>query len=188
MTGWILGGVLAAALFMSPILGYLASPWSPFWLRGSNAIPPPIIVDQSKPPVDPLDLAPIQGHVTDSQRYQLARMAGWNVEDAILATAISIAENGSGSPAALSGRNSNGTFDLGLWQVNTIWWAQFGGQVALIDPWRNAQAAYYIKGRQGWCAWSTYLASCGPGHTGSFAAFLARAQAAAKVQPPPGQA
>lgn len=187
--GWLIGGLVLALLLFAPILGYLSSPWAAFWVKGSNAIPPPIIVDPHPgPPLDPDDLAPFVGMVTDAQRYQLARMAGWGVQDAITATAISIAENGSGNPAAMSGRNRNGTFDLGLWQVNTIWWTQFGGQQALIDPWRNAQAAYYIKGRQGWCAWSTFDVSCGPGHTGSYRAFIARATAASLVQVPPGQA
>lgn len=188
MIRWTLGTLVALLLVMSPILGYLSSPWAAFWLKGNNAVPPALVVDTSAPQIDPADLAPIVGVVSDAQRYQLARLAGWNVEDAILATAISIAENGSGNPAALSGVNFNGSRDLGLWQINSAWWPQFGGQAALIDPWRNAQAAYYIKGRQGWCAWSTYLASCGPGHTGSFAAFLARARAAAQVQSPAGQA
>lgn len=181
-------GVLIVMLVMSTLLGYLSSPWAAFWLKGRNTIPPAIIVDRDLAPIDPDNLAPIVGMVSDAQRYQLARGAGWGVEDAILATAISIAENGSGNPAALSGVNRNGSRDLGLWQINSAWWPQFGGQVALIDPWRNAQAAYFIFTRQHWCAWSTYLASCGPGHTGSFAAFLARARAASLVQSPAGQA
>lgn len=181
MTGWIIGAVVAVLLVLSPIMGYLASPWAGFWLGDSHSMPPSIIIEAPSP-TDPLDLASIQGSVSDAQRFQLARTAGWAVEDAIIAVAISIAEDGSGNPAALSGLNSNGSRDLGLWQINSQWWAQFGGQSALIDPWRNAQAAYYIKGRQGWCAWSTYLASCGPGHTGSYAAYLARARAASLVQ------
>lgn len=183
-------GVLIVVLVMSTVMGYLASPWAAFWLKGKNTIPPAIIVDPNLTvsPGDPADLAPIVGIVSDAQRYQLARLAGWGPEDAIIAVAISIAENGSGNPAALSGVNRNGSFDLGLWQVNSAWWPQFGGQAALIDPWRNAQAAYFIFTRQHWCAWSTYLASCGPGHTGSFVAFLARARAAAQVQLPAGQA
>lgn len=179
-------GVLIVGMTLAVMLGYLSSPWSTFWLRGKNAVPPPIVVGPPLP--DPDNLAPIVGAVSDAQRYQLARLAGWGAEDAIIATAISLAENGSGNPAALSGLNDNGSRDLGIMQINSVWWPQFGGQLSLIDPWRNMQAAYYIKGRQGWCAWSTYEASCGPGHTGSFRAFLARAREAAHQQPPPGQA
>jgi hypothetical protein len=181
---WACGALVVALLMFAPILGYLSSPLAPFWLKGNNAIPPPVIVEPMAGPPDPreLDDLPRAGHVTDVQRYQLARMAGFNSTDAITMTAISIAEDGSGDPAALSALNKNGTRDLGLWQINTIWWVQFGGASALVDPWRNAQAAYYIKGRQGYCAWSTYLASCGPGHSGSFAAFMARAEAAARAE------
>jgi len=183
-------GVLIVVVVISTVLGYLASPWARFWLKGRNAIPPALVIDPdlTAAPIDPDNLAPIVGVVSDAQRYQLARLAGWGVEDAILATAISIAENGSGNPAALSGVNHNGSRDLGIMQINSAWWPMFGGQAALIDPWRNMQAAYYIYTRQHWCAWSTYLVSCGPGHTGSFAAFLARARAAAQVQSPVGQA
>jgi len=185
---WIVGALTAFLLVMSPVMGYLAQPWAPFWLKGANAVPPPVVVSSNEQTVDLDNLAPIVGMVSDSQRYRLARAAGWGTEDAIIATAISIAENGSGNPSALSGENFDKSRDLGLWQINSGWWPQFGGHAALIDPWRNVQAAYYIKGRQGWCAWSTYLASCGAGHTGSYAAFLGRARAASQVQPSPGEA
>jgi len=60
---------------------------------------------------------------------------------------------------------------------------------ALTDPWRNAQAAYYIKGRQGWCAWSTYgpgcqYHACGPP---CYLSFLDRARAASRQTAPGGQ-
>ena len=181
-------GLLIVVMVVAVLLGYLSSPWARFWLKGRNTIPPALIVDGDLSPIDPDNLALIVGAVSDAQRYQLARQAGWNAEDAILATAISLAENGSGNPAALSGVNHNGSRDLGLWQINSAWWPQFGGQTALIDPWRNAQAAYYIFTRQHWCAWSTYEERCGPGHNGSYRAFLARARAAAQVQSPVGQA
>lgn len=186
---WI-AAALAFPLFMAPILGYLSSPWAPFWLHGSNSIPPPILIDPGVPavPFDPDNLNPLRGHVTDAQRFQLARVAGFSHADAIIATAISIAENGSGNPAATSGRNDNGTYDLGLWQINTIWWAQFGGPEVLRDPWRNAQAAYYIKGRQGWCAWSTYgpgcpAHGCGVGPPSCYRTYIPRAEVASRVQP-----
>jgi len=189
--GWLLAALVVLALMFAPILGYLSSPWAPFWMKGSNAVPPPMVIEPvASGPVDPLDLQPMPGaHISDAQRYQLARTAGWNVEDAIVATAISLAENGSGNPAAMSGRNTNGTYDLGMWQINSAWWPQFGGQAALTDPWRNAQAAYYIKGRQGWCAWSTYgpgcqYHGCGPP---CYLSFLDRARAASRQTAPGGQ-
>ncbi|HEY1298226.1 MAG TPA: transglycosylase SLT domain-containing protein, partial [Chloroflexota bacterium] len=119
------------------------------------------------------------GAVTDVQRYQLARGAGFSPTDAITATAISIAEDGSGDPAAMSPANRNRTYDLGLWQINSSHWLEFGGPTALIDPSNNARAAYAIFARAGWCSWSTYLTSCGAGYTGAFAAFVGRARVAA---------
>jgi hypothetical protein len=180
--------VMGPLLLIAPVIGLLAQPWSPWYVSGGAMQPPVLIGDGPQPIGDPGNLAPTAGMVTDAQRHQLARQAGWSPSDAITATAISIAENSSGNPAAISGRNTNGTFDLGLWQINSAHWPQFGGQQALIDPWRNAQAAFAIFGRQGWCAWSTYEASCGSGHGSQYRAFLARAAAASKAQPDPRQA
>ena len=135
------------------------------------------------PGVSSISLVPMPvlqtGAVTDLQRYQLARGAGFSPTDAITATAISIAENGSGNPAAMSPPNRNRTYDLGLWQINSSHWLEFGGPTALVDPANNARAAYAIYARAGWCSWSTYLTSCGAGYTGAFAAFIGRARVAA---------
>lgn len=120
------------------------------------------------------------GAVTDITRFSLAVLAGFSPSDAIIATAISIAEDGSGNPVALSPMNTNRTYDFCLWQVNSSWWSKFGGQEALSDPAICAHAAYVIFTIQGWCAWSTYEASCGAGHTGSYRAALGRATAASK--------
>lgn len=180
--GWWIGGLLVAGLmFLAPILGYLSSPWAAFWVSGKNAIPPPIVFEVGGSVVTG-DIPVGAGPVSDAVRYQLARQAGFTHEDAVLAVAISIAENGTGNPAAQSQQNQDGTYDLGLWQINTRWWAQFGGRDALVDPWRNAQAAYSIKGRQGFCAWFTYDRNCGPNHTSSYRQYLPRAEAAALVQ------
>ena len=181
----IFGAVLfiGPLLLLAPILGILVSPWAPFWLSGQTG---DIAGTPSEPlpvaAVDPGVLTPAHGFVSDAQRYILARAAGFS--DPITATAISIAENGSGDPAALSGVNFNGTRDLGLWQINSGWWSQFGGPTALVDPFTNARAAVVIYGRQGWCAWSTYgpcpTHGCGPP---CFSSFLARATNASHVQP-----
>jgi hypothetical protein len=174
-------------LLLAPIIGILIDPWTPWRLSGQvgqvTAAPP-----EEAAPFDPGVMPVIHGGVTDAFRYQLARAAGFTPAEAIIATAISIAEDGSGDPAALSGLNTNLTRDLGLWQINSAHWPEFGGQQALIDPATNAHAAYVLYHRQTWCAWSTYESSCGPGHTGSYHAYLSRAQAAAQVQPLPGEA
>lgn len=188
--------VLFVPLFViGALTGIFADPWAPWLVTATTS--PPIVVNPeaaARPLVrDPLDLNPFPGaSLSDAQRYQLARLAGFSPADAIIATAISIAENGSGNPGATSGRNQNGTYDLGMWQINTIWWAQFGGEAALRDPWRNAQAAYYIKGRQGWCAWSTYgpgceFHGCGVSPASCYRTYLPRAEAASRVVPPQGE-
>lgn len=121
------------------------------------------------------------GRVTDVGRYQLAVAVGFIPgEDAILATALSIAENGAGDPAAMSPANWNGTRDLGLWQINSIHWPKYGGPVALTDPLTNARAAFGIAGpNRNWCAWSTYEVRCGVGYTGTYRSFMDRARRAA---------
>lgn len=124
------------------------------------------------------------GLVTDAQRYQLALQAGFTGQQAVTATAISIAENGSGNPSLPSGKNDNGTFDLGLWQINSSWFNQFGGQQALTDPLTNAKAAFAVFKLQGFNAWCTfYPTGCGGANAGNprvaanWQAALARANA-----------
>lgn len=123
--------------------------------------------------------------LSDAERYRVATEVGFSPSDAIIAVAISIAENGTGDPSRMSTRNQNGTYDLGLWQINsgTDNWARFGGQHALEDPLTNARAARTIYLSQGWCAWYVYEPSCDPYHTGSYRANLDRAREASIPQP-----
>lgn len=180
---WLIGSLCIAVLLLAPVIGVFAQPWAPVWFGIRDTSAPVPIGDSGG--IDPGLLG--GGHVSDAERYQLARMAGWSAQDAITATAISIAENGSGIPSLLSGVNRNGTRDLGLWQINSAWWPQFGGQATLSQPWPNAQAAFAIYGRQGWCAWSTYEVSCGVGHTGDYRSHLERARRASLVRPTDNQ-
>lgn len=188
---WLAFGVVLLfgmpLLLLAPVLGILVDPFAPWRLSGQVGD-----VEASAPqdavPFDPSTIPVIRGGVSDVFRYQLARAAGWNAADAILAVAISIAEDGSGNPTAQSPKNRNGTIDFCLWQVNSSWWPRFGGQQALADPQHCADAAHTIYTIQGWCAWSTYESACGEGHTSAYRAYLGRARAASEVQPPPGQA
>jgi hypothetical protein len=172
-------------LMGSPLLGWFLQPMAPWWFGvqpGSGAF----TIGSAEPSLIgtvPVITAPADGPqplVSDAQRYLLAIGAGFSAAEAVTATAISIAENGGGNPAALSGENFDHSRDIGIWQVNSAWWPQFGGQHALENPVTNALAAHYIYGRQGWCAWSTYEASCGKGHNSAYAAYLSRAKAAAE--------
>jgi hypothetical protein len=181
LLGLLVGGVAAAicGLVLLVLSVIAAMPWLGVGVAGG----PPSVVHIALPAVLPAPaVAPVQidaGMVSDVERFLLARAAGFSPLDAITATAISIAEDGSGNPTAMSGRNDNGTFDFCLWQVNSSWWPRFGGQAALADPHTCAHAAFVIYGIQGWCAWSTFEASCGKGHTSAYAAFLGRARTAA---------
>jgi Lysozyme like domain len=163
----------------------MAQPFGQWWLASGAAKSTAAVAgvaDVSIPRSIELVGVPQTGGVTDTERYQLAREVGWSPSDAIVATAISIAEDGSGDPAIMSPANRDGSRDLGLWQINSGWWAQFGGHDALIVPINNARAGRWIFGVQGWCAWSTYgdLQTCGVhGHTNAYLTFLGRARTAA---------
>lgn len=181
--------ICAPMIFNAALFGMLVSPWAPWRFSGHVG---PVVGDGvgSVPVVvDPGDLVTGHGFVSDFQRFQLAIAAGWNVADAITAVAISIAEDNSGDPAALSGANFDNSRDLGLLQINSAHWPSCGGSQALIDPITNFKCGHAIYDRQGWCAWSTYETSCpARGHTGSWRAFLDRARAASLVRPPTGEA
>lgn len=176
----LIAALVCVFLMGFPMLGILLNPLAPWWLSGQGAVAigAPVVTVPVTVPAGP---APgPQTIVSDVQRYLLAIGAGFAPSEAITAVAISIAENGSGNPSAVSGLNFNNTVDTGLWQVNTIWESRFGGHVALMNPVTNAMAARYVFVQQGWCAWSTYERSCGLGHNSAYAAFMGRARAAAE--------
>src|SRR5215207_6457097 len=99
--------VLTLLFLMAPMIAYYSQPWAPWWLADRSA--PVVAPYTGGAAADPYDLgAPIiSGRVADYERYQLARAAGFNAADAILATALSIAVNGAGNPSTMSGRNTN---------------------------------------------------------------------------------
>ncbi len=115
--------------------------------------------------------------VSDADTYRLAIRAGFSPQQAVTATAISLAEDPNRLPETKSPPNKNGTIDLGLWQINSIHWPNFGGPERLSHAFNNANAAFEIwKQRQsltgdGFTAWTTYTG-------GQFRQFLGRAQIA----------
>ncbi len=179
---WIVGTLaflFGPALLLAFFIGYVAQAWGPFWIGQQGDT---LALGVEGVDIGNLPLAPVLGPhpiVSDRDRYQLALAAGFSPDEAITATAISIAEDGGGDPAALSAPNRDGSRDFCLMQVNSGWWPRFGGMQALADPLTCFRAARTIYGIQGWCAWSTYDARCGPGHTGSYGANLSRARSAA---------
>jgi Lysozyme like domain len=200
--GWQIVSTLGVSLVVVVLtllwsLAIMAQPGGIYWL--ASQAPPELQAQRPLAPSLPtvgfiptLPDIPLDGGVTDAQRFELAVGAGFGLEEGVIATAISIAENCTirapgapggclGDPAAHSPPNFDGSVDLGLWQINSSHWAEFGGREALIRPTVNAHAAFVLRGRQGWCAWSTYgdVQTCGRGHTNSYLAFLARARIAA---------
>ena len=118
------------------------------------------------------------GGVTDVERAHLARAAGFPENQIAMAVAVSIAENQAGDPA-VTHVNSNGSTDVGLWQINTV---NGYGIEPMKDPTANAKAAFNIwNARKSWTPWSTYK-------SGRAMAFFQRGQFAArdKSVPNPG--
>ena len=119
------------------------------------------------------------GFVSDIDRYRLI-LTCWSGQNAVIALAVSIAEDHDGNPAARNVNKSGplaGSVDLGLFQINSglpvgILWAQYGGEQALEDPQTNTNAACSMYRGRGFEPWSTY-------NDGSYLKFMARAQAAA---------
>lgn len=203
---WAVGGLallfFGPLLFMLPILGLLEQSWAPFWFGkqdgGGVAVTVPIDSNGHEgftPAVPSIPLEPpvvtppvTSGHVSDIQRYQLITAAGAPPPVAIILTAISIAEDGSGNPAAVSAPNvglAAGTVDIGILQINSAHIGQCGIQSKewLFDPMNNARAAMCILGpKLNYCAWSTYEASCGPGHNSAYRAFVTGATLIAQGQ------
>jgi Lysozyme like domain len=96
--------------------------------------------------------------VTRQQIESLWTQAGGNPQNASTASAIAMAESG-GDTDSKNDRNSNGTIDRGLWQINSV-----HGSLSSFDPLANARAAVSISSNgsnwKPWCvAWSN--GACG---------------------------
>jgi hypothetical protein len=84
-----------------------------------------------------------------------AQAAGFPPAELATATAVALAESG-GDPAATN-RNTNGSYDYGLWQINTVH-GPLLSQGNRFDPVDNAKMAYTVWQRAGnkWTPWVTY--------------------------------
>jgi hypothetical protein len=112
---------------------------------------------------DHVHLALAQGGVFSAAAMaSLAGQAGFPKSVIPLAVAIALAE--SGGRANASNRNSDGSIDRGLWQINSI-----HGGLSTFNPLANARAAYSISGGgRNWNPWTVY-------RTGAYKKFLGRA-------------
>lgn len=68
-----------------------------------------------------------------------------------------IAEHESGGNAHAQNHNTNGSNDIGVWQINDVNWNSCNGGRAPCDANENLRCAHQIwAGRSGtWAAWST---------------------------------
>ena len=77
-------------------------------------------------------------------------------EDCKMALGISQAENGTRQCDRQGGRNSNGTYDYGLFQINEIHAPSKGTVEDFKDCDKNIKVALQIFKKQGWSPWSVY--------------------------------
>jgi hypothetical protein len=116
-----------------------------------------------------------------AQLYAAAVAAGFKGQNAVTATAISLAENSGRNPSAVN-HNSNGTTDHGAWQINSVhltpaFVSTYGNVNDLQD---KARRAYAVYKSQGFGAWTTY-------NSGAYRAHLGEATAVAKKNPSLGK-
>ena len=95
-----------------------------------------------------------QRAATSIKITDLWMQAGGKLHDSGVMAAICLAESG-GKVNAVGGPNSNGTYDYGLWQINSVHKSYVRSKL-LSDPLYNAKAAVAIFNGQGLKAWSTY--------------------------------
>jgi hypothetical protein len=89
--------------------------------------------------------------------------------------AIALAESG-GKVGAVGGPNDDGSYDYGLWQINSS--HAYSRARLLHDPGYNARAAVAVYRSQGLTAWSSYS-------NGRYRSYLANAATATPVGRPP---
>jgi hypothetical protein len=90
--------------------------------------------------------------------YYLALFVGFNKQEAKIMTCIAEYES-SFNTRALN-QNADGSFDLGLMQINTLWHKEpkcyHGLKEGLYDPIQNMQCARMVYQIQGFNAWYGY--------------------------------
>lgn len=109
--------------------------------------------------------------LTAEQIAGYAAAAGFPADQVATATAVALAESGGNTDA--SHRNSNGSTDYGLFQINSVHGSLLD-QGNRFDPAANARMAYNVwKGAGGsWSPWATYTSQ-------RYRAFVPRATLAA---------
>ena len=91
-----------------------------------------------------------QRFMSGGQVASLAKGAGFSGN--ALITALAIAKGESGWREGASNRNTDGSVDRGLWQINSV-----HGGLSTFDPAANARAAYKISGGgRNWSPWVVF--------------------------------
>lgn len=142
---------------------------SPYGAYGWTGTAPSGPVESTTP--GPPDVAAGACIGRDWQLAALLRSVGW-VDDADgrVALAVLLAES-SGRVNALH-QNTDGSYDVGLFQINTSVHPDFDAARLGVDPLYNAVKAYGLRqGAGGWGQWTTYA-------TGQYRSYLERAAAA----------
>lgn len=108
---------------------------------------------------------------TVAQLKQAASNAGFTGNALVIAVAISLAENGSRNPAAVSPTNSDGSRDHGAWQINDKAHAALIRSGNVNDLNDNARMAYkvYTDAGKSFRPWTTF-------NHGTYKAHLSDAQ------------
>ena len=89
--------------------------------------------------------------------YYLLTFAGFTPAEAHVMTCVSFYES-SHRPAAINLANRNGSIDVGLFQINTIWHNRipYCELDKLQNPMYNVKCARYVYELQGYEAWYGY--------------------------------
>jgi murein DD-endopeptidase MepM/ murein hydrolase activator NlpD len=106
------------------------------------------------------DPIPMTGNVGAEQTVRFAYAAGFRgLSDLSIALAVARAESALKADA-INDKNTDGSIDLGLWQVNTIHKPEemeyIDWRRIQWDPRQNAKWAYKVFAGSGWDAWVTY--------------------------------
>jgi len=132
----------------------------------------------------PSQPAPKGRTLSTAQLVALAKQAGFNEKNAVIAAAVAKAESGgdSSNDTIKSGLYARtGETSYGLWQINMtgalgperIKQLGLSSYKDLYDPVTNARAAFKLSGGSNWSPWSAY-------NNGKHLPFLAEAQKAAQ--------
>lgn len=93
---------------------------------------------------------------SQSQLYQLATSVGLQTQNALIASAIAMAESGGNTNAINPGSSSDYEYSVGLWQINLLAHPQYTVS-QMQDATQNAKAMAVISNAgTSWGAWGTY--------------------------------